>query len=144
MLYEVITNSSFNDFIFESSLLFIDFNECNSFLASTSSRITSYNVCYTKLLRTNWISKLKNAGFSIKQVNDLFKQRFEGRETGNIIGKISHSYYITRDKILKESQSKKDKFIEFTNFEAWAYTIMKNTFINNYRKAVRQNSYNFV
>jgi len=34
--------------------------------------------------------------------------------------------------------SSKDKFIEFTNFEAWAYTIMKNTFINNYRKAVRQ------
>ncbi len=34
----------------------------------------------------------------------------------------------------------KDKFIEFTNFEAWAYTIMKNTFINNYRKAVRQNT----
>ena len=27
--------------------------------------------------------------------------------------------------------SSKDKFIEFTNFEAWAYTIMKNTFINN-------------
>ena len=34
--------------------------------------------------------------------------------------------------------SSKDKFIEFTNFDAWAYTIMKNTFINNYRKAVRQ------
>ena len=36
--------------------------------------------------------------------------------------------------------SSKDKFIEFTNFGAWAYTIMKNTFINNYRKAVRQNT----
>lgn len=36
--------------------------------------------------------------------------------------------------------SSQDKFIEFTNFEAWAYTIMKNTFINNYRKAVRQNT----
>jgi RNA polymerase sigma-70 factor (ECF subfamily) len=36
--------------------------------------------------------------------------------------------------------SSKDKFIEFTNFDAWAYTIMKNTFINNYRKAVRQNT----
>lgn len=36
--------------------------------------------------------------------------------------------------------SSKDKFIEFTNFEAWMYTIMKNTFINNYRKAVRQNT----
>ena len=36
--------------------------------------------------------------------------------------------------------SSRDKFTEFTNFEAWAYTIMKNTFINNYRKAVRQNT----
>lgn len=36
--------------------------------------------------------------------------------------------------------SSKDKFMEFTNIEAWAYTIMKNTFINNYRKAVRQNT----
>jgi RNA polymerase sigma-70 factor (ECF subfamily) len=34
----------------------------------------------------------------------------------------------------------KDKFIEFSNFNAWVYTIMKNTFINNYRKAVRQNT----
>ncbi len=34
----------------------------------------------------------------------------------------------------------KDKFQEFTNLKAWAYTIMKNTFINNYRKAVRENT----
>jgi RNA polymerase sigma-70 factor (ECF subfamily) len=29
----------------------------------------------------------------------------------------------------------KDKFTEDTNFKAWVYTIMKNTFINDYRKA---------
>ena len=34
----------------------------------------------------------------------------------------------------------RDKFQEFTNLRAWAYTIMKNTFINNYRKAVRENT----
>ena len=34
----------------------------------------------------------------------------------------------------------KDKFTEGTNLKAWLYTIMKNTFINNYRKAVRQNT----
>ncbi len=32
----------------------------------------------------------------------------------------------------------RDKFQEFTNLKAWAYTIMKNTFINNYRKSVRE------
>ena len=31
-------------------------------------------------------------------------------------------------------------FDRATNMKAWAYTIMKNTFINNYRKAVRQNT----
>lgn len=34
----------------------------------------------------------------------------------------------------------RDKFVEFTNLKAWAYTIMKNTFINNYRRSVRQNT----
>jgi RNA polymerase sigma factor (sigma-70 family) len=34
----------------------------------------------------------------------------------------------------------KDKFQEKTNLKAWLYTIMRNTFINNYRKAVRANT----
>jgi RNA polymerase sigma-70 factor (ECF subfamily) len=34
----------------------------------------------------------------------------------------------------------RDKFVEYTNLKAWAYTIMKNTFINNYRKSVRENT----
>lgn len=32
----------------------------------------------------------------------------------------------------------KDKFQDQTNLKAWLYTIMKNTFINNYRRAVRK------
>jgi RNA polymerase sigma factor (sigma-70 family) len=32
----------------------------------------------------------------------------------------------------------RDKFVEFTNLKAWAFTIMKNTFLNNYRKSVRE------
>lgn len=31
----------------------------------------------------------------------------------------------------------KNLFVRETNFTAWVYTIMKNTFINNYRKAAR-------
>jgi RNA polymerase sigma factor (sigma-70 family) len=34
----------------------------------------------------------------------------------------------------------RDKFVEFTNLKAWAFTIMKNTFLNNYRKSVRENT----
>jgi RNA polymerase sigma factor (sigma-70 family) len=33
-----------------------------------------------------------------------------------------------------------DKFEEYTNLKAWTYTIMKNTFINNYRKSKRENT----
>ncbi|NLU39499.1 MAG: sigma-70 family RNA polymerase sigma factor [Bacteroidales bacterium] len=37
----------------------------------------------------------------------------------------------------------KDKFSADTNFKAWVYTIMKNTFINDYRKASKsRNSLN--
>ena len=33
-----------------------------------------------------------------------------------------------------------DKFEDNTNLKAWTFTIMKNTFINNYRKTVKQNT----
>jgi RNA polymerase sigma factor (sigma-70 family) len=34
----------------------------------------------------------------------------------------------------------KDKFVEFTNLKAWVFTIMRNTFINNYRKSLKENT----
>jgi len=34
----------------------------------------------------------------------------------------------------------RDKFAQNTNFKAWIYTIMKNTFINNYRRNVKSKS----
>jgi RNA polymerase sigma-70 factor (ECF subfamily) len=34
----------------------------------------------------------------------------------------------------------KDKFADFTNLKAWVFTIMKNTFINNYRRNVKENT----
>lgn len=36
--------------------------------------------------------------------------------------------------------SYREKFKKGTNLKAWMYTIMKNTFINNYRKAMRANT----
>jgi RNA polymerase sigma factor (sigma-70 family) len=39
-----------------------------------------------------------------------------------------------------KSLTYKDKFEEFTNLKAWVFTIMKNTFINNYRKSSRKNT----
>jgi RNA polymerase sigma-70 factor (ECF subfamily) len=34
----------------------------------------------------------------------------------------------------------REQFVQYTNLKAWAYTIMKNTFINNYRRNIRQNT----
>ncbi len=46
---------------------------------------------------------------------------------------------LLQDTFLK-ALSNKDKFDPATNMKAWVYTIMKNTFINNYRKAKRANT----
>ncbi len=35
----------------------------------------------------------------------------------------------------------RDKFAEGTNLKAWLYTIMKNTFITNYQRMVRRNTF---
>lgn len=43
---------------------------------------------------------------------------------------------LLQDTMLKALQYK-DKFAESTNLKAWLYTIMKNTFINNYRRKVK-------
>ncbi len=34
----------------------------------------------------------------------------------------------------------KDKFVDYTNLKAWVFTIMKNTFINNYRRNTKENT----
>jgi len=34
----------------------------------------------------------------------------------------------------------RDKFEDNTNLKAWTFTIMKNTFINNYRRSIRTNA----
>ncbi len=34
----------------------------------------------------------------------------------------------------------RDKFVDYSNLKAWVFTIMKNTFINSYRKGIRENT----
>lgn len=57
---------------------------------------------------------------------------------------------LTRDRddandLLQETMlkaySNRDKFAEGTNLKAWMYTIMKNTFITNYQRMVRRNTF---
>ena len=46
---------------------------------------------------------------------------------------------LLQDTFLK-ALTHRGKFEDSTNLKAWACTIMKNTFINNYRKSARQNT----
>ena len=46
---------------------------------------------------------------------------------------------LVQDTCLKALDSE-DKFVENTNFKGWILTIMRNIFINNYRRNVRENT----
>ena len=46
---------------------------------------------------------------------------------------------LIQDTYLK-ALANRDKFADDTNLKAWAYTIMKNTFINNYRRNQKANT----
>jgi len=46
---------------------------------------------------------------------------------------------LVQDTYLK-AISNKDKYVDYTNLKAWVFTIMKNTFINNYRRNIRENT----
>lgn len=76
-------------------------------------------------------------------------------EFSQTIGKMTKSLKpfalrLTKDSeeandLLQETAMKafvnRDKFSEGTNLKAWLYTIMKNTFITNYQRAVRRNTF---
>jgi RNA polymerase sigma-70 factor (ECF subfamily) len=46
---------------------------------------------------------------------------------------------LTQETYLK-ALTNRDKYADFTNLKAWVFTIMKNTFINSYRKSSRENT----
>lgn len=63
---------------------------------------------------------------------------------------LNFAYKLTADReeandLLQETSLKaldnEDKYTAETNFKGWIYTIMRNTFINNYRKALRDQTY---
>lgn len=78
--------------------------------------------------------------------NDLKRTRFVETMMPFSDQLHSYGYYLTGDRehaadLLQETYMRAfrffDKFEEGTNAKAWLYTIMKNTFINNYRQTKR-------
>lgn len=62
----------------------------------------------------------------------------------------SYAYQLTRNvedtnDLVQDTMLKalmyQDKFADGTNLKGWLYTIMKNTFINNYRRMVKRNTF---
>lgn len=47
---------------------------------------------------------------------------------------------LVQDTMLK-ALTYQDKFMDGTNLKGWLYTIMKNTFINNYRRMMKRNTF---
>ena len=47
---------------------------------------------------------------------------------------------LSQDTILRALENM-DKYIDGTNFKAWVYTIMRNIFINNYRRTTREQTF---
>ena len=63
---------------------------------------------------------------------------------------LRFAYKLTADRedandLLQETSLKaldnEDKYMPETNFKGWVYTIMRNIFINNYRKIVREQTF---
>lgn len=63
---------------------------------------------------------------------------------------LRFAYKLTADReeandLLQETSLKaldnEDKYMPETNFKGWIYTIMRNIFINNYRKIIREQTY---
>ena len=74
---------------------------------------------------------------------------FNGRYEG--MSKLLHSFAYNLTKNTEDAKdlyqetsfralTNRDKFRPGTNFKAWLFTIMKNIFINNYRKKMRANT----
>ncbi len=56
---------------------------------------------------------------------------------------LTHDSEVAKDlyqETLYKALANKEKYNVGTNIKAWLYTIMRNIFINNYRKTVRQNT----
>jgi len=85
----------------------------------------------------------------ILKLNKMTAIEFNYRITGlqdhlkNFANKLTSNEYDSDD-LVQETLLKalrfRDKFVDSTNLKAWLFTIMKNTYINDYRKKKRANT----
>ena len=96
---------------------------------------------YTHYFCRSFINHLKSMDMNDKFNKDLVAVQDE---------LLRYAYKLTMDReeandLLQETSLKaldnRDKYTPDTNFKGWIYTIMRNIFINNYRKTVRDQTF---
>jgi RNA polymerase sigma factor (sigma-70 family) len=71
------------------------------------------------------------------QLNLIDLQKSLMRLASRLTSNMDDAKDLVQETILKALKYS-DSFVIESNFKAWTYTIMKNTFINNYRRSTRQ------
>ena len=76
----------------------------------------------------------------------MSSQNFQSRLLGLQSNLLNFAYMLTSNRddaydLLQDTTLKaldnEDKYVDNVNFKGWVFTIMRNIFINNYRKVVR-------
>src|SRR6187551_3880640 len=88
---------------------------------------------------------MPNKGGAMKQIEFNEKVSDESKPLTGFALKLTHNMEdaedLLQDTMLK-AFSNKEKFQEGTNLKGWLFTIMKNIFINKYRRAMKSRIFN--
>ena len=89
----------------------------------------------------------KNESLTIKNISTMSSSVFQSKLIALQSNLLNFAYMLTsnrddaydllQDTTLKVIESE-DKYVDNVNFKGWVFTIMRNIFINNYRKMSRQ------
>lgn len=82
------------------------------------------------------LSKVKQMSTQEFQTKVIALQNFLKPYALNLTNDMEDTYDLLQETMFK-ALSNRDKFEEGTNIKAWLYTIMKNIFINNYRRKTK-------
>lgn len=100
----------------------------------------------TILLQTNIKLTTRETHYSTLTTSTIMSQNFQTKLLGLQSNLLNFAYLLTSNRddaydLLQDTTLKaldnEDKYIDNTNFKGWVFTIMRNIFINNYRRVAR-------
>ena len=98
--------------------------DCNTNVTDTKERNTTNQINFTIMNSKNFESKL------VALQSNLLNFAYQ------LTSNRDDAYDLLQDTTLKALDNE-DKYVDNVNFKGWVFTIMRNIFINNYRKGVR-------